>query len=168
MRATALPLGAPPGATRAVIRRVGDEIEMVNLRWGLPAGQGEDGKGRRFIRSEGRSFPTQRCLVPASEFQVMRDGEPFRVALEDGDWFYLAGIWHPAEADWPEAFAVLTVEANREVARYQPRQGALLRRNRHMAWLDHAVPENEILLVPPAGIFTISRTRDRVQGRLAL
>ena len=168
MRATALPLGAPPGATRAVIRRVGDEIEMVNLRWGLPAGAGEDCKGRRFIRSEGRTFPTNRCLIPASEFQVVRDGEPFRVALEDGDWFYLAGIWQPAEQDWPEAFAVLTVNANREVARYQSRQGALLRRNRQMAWLDHTVPESEILVVPPAGIFTISRVRGDLQARLAL
>lgn len=107
MRATALPLGAPPGATRAVIRRVGDEIEMVNLRWGLRTGAGEDRNGRRFLRSEGRTFPAQRCVVPASEFQVVRDGEPFRVALEDGNWFYLAGIWQPAEQDWAEAFGDL-------------------------------------------------------------
>lgn len=168
MGVTALPLGARPGATRAVIRRVADEIEMVNLRWGLPAGAGEDGKGRRFIRSEERAFPARRCLVPASEFQVVRDDEPYRVALEDGDWFYFAGIWQPAERGWPEAFAILTVEANREVARYQSRQGALLRRNRHMAWLDHKIPESEILVGPPAGIFTISRMRSDQQGRLAL
>ena len=168
MRATALPLGAPPGATRAVIRRVGDEIEMVNFRWGLRPVAGEDRNGRRFVRSEGRAFPSHRCLVPASEFQVVRDGEPFRVALEDGNWFYLAGIWQPAEQDWPEAFAVLTVEANREVSRYQSRQGALLRRNRHMAWLDHTIPESEILVVPPVGIFTINRVGGDLQGRLAL
>jgi putative SOS response-associated peptidase YedK len=168
MRATALPLGAPPGATRAVIRRVADEIEMVNLRWGLGAIAGEDGNGRRFIRSEGRAFPSHRCLIPASEFQVVRNDEPYRVALEDGDWFYLAGIWQPAERDWPEAFAVLTVEANGEVARYQSRQGALLRRNRHMAWLDHTIAQSEILVPPPAGIFTISRMPADLQGGLAL
>jgi putative SOS response-associated peptidase YedK len=168
MRATALPLGAPPGATRAVIRRVGDEIEMVNLRWGLSAGASEDGQGRRFIRSEGRVFPSHRCLIPASDFQVARDGAPYRVALEDGDWFYLAGIWQPAAQHWPEAFAVLTVEANMEVSRYQSRQGALLRRNRHMAWLDHALAENEILVPSSSGIFTISRVQGDFQRRLAL
>jgi putative SOS response-associated peptidase YedK len=88
--------------------------------------------------------------------------------LEDGDWFYLAGIWQPAERDWPEAFAILTVNANREVARYQSRQGAVLRRNRHMAWLDQTVPESEILVVPQAGIFTIGPMRDCPQGRLPL
>lgn len=156
MRATPLPLGAPPGATRAVIRRVGDEVEMVNLRWGFRSQAADKPAGQRFIRAEGRSFPTCRCLVPTSAFQVVRDGRAFSVTLEDGNWFYLAGIWRPPEAEWPAAFAVITVDANREVSRYQSRQGAFVRRNRHMAWLDHELPESRILVVPPAGLFTIT------------
>ena len=167
MRAVPLPFSAPPGATRAVIRRLRDEIEMVNLRWGLQWSEATP-EGMRFARSEGRSFPSRRCLLPASEFQVMRDERPYRVALEDGNWFYLACIWRPAEGSWPEAFAVLTAAANAEVARYQSRQGVLIRRNRQMAWLDHALPEEEILVTPPAGIFTITPASSGFQRELEL
>src|ERR1700686_3668631 len=83
------------------------------LRWwkragGLGPGPSSD---RPFTvsRAEGRTIPTHRCLVPASEFRLRSRGRAYRVSLADGDWFYFAGIWRPAKPDWPEAYAILTV-----------------------------------------------------------
>jgi len=144
MQAVAFDPHAPLGTRRAVIRRAADGIEMVELGWGLkPHDAG--GKPFRFVRAEGRHFPTHRCLIPASEFHVTRAGKRYRVSLEHQDWFYLAGIWRPAERDWPDAYAVLTIEANAEVSRYQARQGAVLRRPDRMRWLDLTCSEEDLL-----------------------
>lgn len=155
MQATAFDPDAPLDERRAVIRRAGDAIEMVELAWGLrPAAPG--GRPLRFVRSEGRAFPSHRCLVPASEFHVRRGERSWRCTLVDGDWFYLAGLWRPVTDDWPESYAILTVEANAEVGRYQERQGAVIRRGTHMAWLDLAGQEAELLKPLRARSFAIS------------
>jgi putative SOS response-associated peptidase YedK len=135
---------APIGSRRAIIRRNVDELEMVELAWGLKP-LAANGRPYRFVRSEGRSFPSNRCLIPASEFHVAQGGRRYRFALADGDWFYLAGIWQPGGKHWPESYAILTIAANPEVARYQERQGAVLLRQQRMDWLDATVPEAEIL-----------------------
>lgn len=154
MIATAFESDAPIGQRRAIIRRNASELEMVELPWGLrPKAPGE--RPFRFIRSEGRSFPSHRCLVPASEFQVTVGERRYKFALEDGNWFYLAGIWQAASADWPQSFAILTVEANPEVARYQDRQGAVLLRRQRMDWLDGTVPQDELLQPLPARSFDV-------------
>jgi len=140
---------------------------MVELRWGMPSLDVGPG-GQRFVRSEGRQFRSHRCLVPASTFQVMRNGRAFHVTLEDGNWFYLTGVWQPAKGDWPEAFAIVTVPANPEVARYQDRQGAVIRRNRHMAWLDDSLPEEELLQPLAPGSFLIRPANEALQLGLAL
>lgn len=152
------------GSRRPIIRRSPDndrDIEMVEAAWGLaPSQRGE--KPFKFIRSEGRTFPMMRCLVPASEFHVRNDGRRFRVTLEDGNFFYLAGVWRPEEADWPLSYAVLTVEANPEVMVYQERQGAVLLRRQNMAWLDLRVPELELLRPLKARSFRIEEIASRL------
>lgn len=156
MIATAFDSDAPLDARRAIIRRDGDEIEMVELPWGLrPKEPG--GRPFRFVRSEERTFPTHRCLIPASEFHVSRGGRRYRFSLEDHNWFYLAGIWRPATGEWPEAYAILTIEANAEVARHQERQGAVLRRSQRMAWLDLSMPEEELLRPLPPRSFNVEQ-----------
>ena len=154
MRASPLPAGAPPGATRGVIRRVDDEVEMVDLRWGLHRDLAGE-SGQRFVRSEGSDVRELRCLVPASEFQVVRNGKAYRVSLDDGNWFYLAGVWRPQTAGWPEAFAILTIPANPDVARYQDRQGATILRHRRMMWLDGG-SEEELLRPLPRGSLRVT------------
>ena len=147
MQAQALDQDAPHGSSRAIIRRdaADGKPELVELRWGLrPSERG--GRPFRFIRSEGKVFPSHRCLIPASEFHVTRDDRRFRFFLGEGNWFYLAGIWRPAQHDWPASFAILTVEACPEVAHYQERQGAIILRNRHLQWLDLSSPEDEQLV----------------------
>jgi len=161
MAATAFDLDAPLGHRRVIIRRDGDAVEMVQLPWGL---QPKDSEGRPFtlLRAERRRFPMHRCLVPASEFRFGRGNRRYTVSLSDGDWFYLAGIWRPALPDWPEAFAILTVEANPDMAPYQDRQMAVLRREQRMHWLDLLRPEHELLVPQPGGAFRVQRIQEKL------
>lgn len=148
---------APLGDRRAIIRRNPDkptEIEMVEAVWGSnPRFHG--GASVRFIRSERQVFPSQRCLIAASEFHMAVGPKRFRVTLESGDFFYLAALWEPAMGDWPLSYRVLTVAANADVMRYQPRHGAILHRRQVMDWLDFRVEEHELLVTPPAGLFRV-------------
>jgi putative SOS response-associated peptidase YedK len=148
---------APEGAMQAIIRYDPDmpqDKEMVEATWGSDP-RFNAGVSYRFVRSEGRAFPSHRCLIPASEFQMTVGDKRFRVTLDDGNFFYLAGVWEPAMADWPLSFKIVTVEANAEVARHQERHGAIIQRRQVMQWLDATVPEDELLATPPAHIFRI-------------
>jgi putative SOS response-associated peptidase YedK len=144
------------GEYGAVIRRDRDGVEMVNLRWGLKP---REPGGRPFtvLRSEGRRFPTHRCLLPASEFYFRKGGHSYRFTLGNEELFYFAGIWRPASSDWPQSYAVLTVAANPDIAPYHDRQMAVLRRAERMAWLDLTVPEAELLRPLRAGSFRVAR-----------
>lgn len=144
---------------RVIIRRDGDDVEMVKLPWGL---QPREPGGRPFtvVRSEGRIFPSHRCLVPASEFRHRSDGKHYSFALACGDWFYFAGIWRPSTRDWPEAYAILTTSANDDVSPYHDRQMAVLRREQRMAWLDLTCPEEELLRPLRPGSYRVSRLRE--------
>ena len=143
---------APLDERRVIIRRHAGEVEMVELPWGL---RPRDGGPRavNVIRSEGRTFPSHRCLVPASEFRHKN----FSFSLANRDWFYFAGIWRPASEDWSEAYAILTIEANADIAPYHDRQMAVLTRDQRMAWLDGLIPEDKILRPQPAGTFRFKR-----------
>lgn len=147
---------------RVIIRRYGGDVEMVELSWGL---QPREIGGRPFtvVRAEGRTFPSHRCLVPASEFRHRSHGKSYSFSLSNGDWFYFAGIWRPATRDWPEAYAILTTEAKPDVAPFHDRQMAVLRRDQRMAWLDMTVPEEQLLQPLPAGSFKVERPRGQAQ-----
>lgn len=148
---------APLGSRRAIIRRNPDkvdEVEMVEATWGSnPRFSG--GASFRFVRSEGQVFPSHRCLVPASEFHMGVGDKRFRVTLDGGNFFYLAGIWEEAMADWPVCYRIITVVANEEVARQQDRHGAIIHRRQVMQWLDGTVPEADLLRTPPARSFNV-------------
>jgi putative SOS response-associated peptidase YedK len=93
--------------------------------------------------------------MPASEFHMTVKDRRYRVRLDDGNFFYLAGVWEPAMADYPLAFRIITVAANLEVSRYQDRHGAIILRRQVMHWLDKGVPEVDLLETPPARTFVI-------------
>ncbi|WP_049734326.1 SOS response-associated peptidase family protein [Rhizobium ecuadorense] len=152
MRAKVFQSDAPLDERRVIIRRHDGDVEMVELPWGL---RPRDGGPRavNVVRSEGRTFPSHRCLVPASEFRHKN----LSFSLANGDWFYFAGIWRPAFDKWPEAYAILTIEASADIAPIHDRQMAVLTRDQRMAWLDGLVPEEEILRPPPAGTFRVKR-----------
>lgn len=159
MTATPTPFDseAPLGARRAIIRRNPDnpqEMEMIDAVWGSNP-RFSDGASYRFVRSEGKTFPSHRCLIPASEFQLAVGKRRYRVTLDGGNFFYLAGVWEPAMGDWPLCYRILTVEANPEVALHQERHGAIIHRRQVMQWLGHQVPEIDLLLTPPARTFVV-------------
>ena len=145
------------GSRRAIIRSNPDnvsEIEMIEAAWGSDP-RFSDGVRYEFIRPEGRSFPSNRCLVPASEFHIRNGEKKFRVRLEDGNFFYLAAIWEPAMGDWPINYRIITADANPEVMRYQERHGAIIQRRQVMQWLDFKLTVADLLITPPAHFFSV-------------
>jgi putative SOS response-associated peptidase YedK len=167
MSATATPFDshAAEGTLRPIIRYKPDgsgKKEVVNAHWGTNP-RFSDGIEHRFVRSEGKTFPSHRCLIPASEFCMKVGSKNYRVTLDDGNFFYLAGVWEPAMAGWPLAFRIITVAANAEVSRYQDRHGAIILRRQVMDWLDCTTPDDELLATPPAHMFII----DELEGRKA-
>lgn len=150
-------LDAPLGSRRAIIRRNPDdaqELEMVEATWGSDPRFGA-GDSYRFVRSEGKAFPGHRCLIAASEFQMMVGPKRYRVTLDGGNFFYLAAVWESAMGDWPLSYRIIIVAANREVANYQDRHGAIIYRRQVMQWLDATLPEAELLVTPPARTFVV-------------
>jgi len=162
---------SPLGNRRAIIRRNPEdrqEIEMVEAVWGSDPRFG-DGDSYRFIRSEGRTFPSHRCLIAASEFQMRVAKKRYRVTLDDGNFFYLAGVWAPPMAEWPLNYRIVTVAANREVEPYQDRHGAIILRRDVMKWLDGTMDETDILITPPARTFRVAEIgATGAQAELAL
>ncbi|UYY57192.1 SOS response-associated peptidase family protein [Sphingomonas sp. S2-65] len=159
MAATPTPFDseAPLGARRAIIRCNPDnpqEMEMIEAVWGSNP-RFSDGVAFRFVRSEGKTFPSRRCLIPASEFQLAVGKRRYRVTLDGGNFFYLAGVWEPAMGDWPLYYRIVTVEANPEVALHQERHGAIIHRRQVKQWLGHEVPETDLLMTPPARTFVV-------------
>ena len=148
---------APLGDRRVIIRRNPDdtsEIEMVEAAWGSDPRFGS-GVTYRFVRSEGQAFPSHRCLIPVSEFHMTVADKSYRVALENGEHFYIAGVWEPAMADWPLCYRVITVAANPEIARYQDRHGAIILRSEVVQWLDGTIPAANMIETPPAHTFLV-------------
>ncbi|TPI12463.1 hypothetical protein FJW06_17035 [Mesorhizobium sp. B4-1-3] len=82
---------------------------------------------RPVVRAKDRSFPSHRCLVPASEFRHRSQGKNYSFRIANGDWFYFAGTWRPAARDWPEAYAILTIRANADIAPYHDRGSGIIR-----------------------------------------
>ena len=159
MEATATPFeaDAPEDNLRPIVRYKPDEPgrpQLIKARWGSNP-RFTDGVEFRFMRSEGKTFPSHRCLIPASEFQMRVGERRYRVKLYDGNFFYLAGVWEPAIGDWPLSFRIITVPANPEVSQYQERHGAIILRRQVKDWLDGAIPEPDLLVTPAARIFDV-------------
>jgi len=156
-RPTPFDSDAPFGSRRAIVRKNPDnaqEIEMVEATWGTDP-RFNAGTSFRFVRAEGQAFPGHRCLIPASEFRMTRGDKQYRVTLDGGNFFYLAGIWEPEMAEWPLCYRIITVAANPEVAHYQDWHGAIIYRRHVMAWLDGTVPNEDLLVTPPARTFIV-------------
>ena len=173
MEAVPFESDAPFGSRKAIVRRnpITGKPQLIKASWGLDAFE-PGGKPFKFIRAEGRTFPHQRCLVPASEFQVRNGERKFRVTLEDGNFFYLAGIWRPSSGEEDIGYAIITIEANPDIFFYQERQGAVLLRRQNMDWLDLARSEEELLRALPQRSFLVEEVGPRGledrQRRLAL
>lgn len=92
--------------------------------------------------------------------------------LEDGNFFYLAGVWRPSFGEKDISYAIVTIEANQDIYFYQERQGAVLLRRQNMAWLDLTEPQDQLLRALPPRSYQIEEVGPRGladrQTRLAL
>jgi len=155
MKAAAFDMDAPLNERRTIVRYGDDNVEMVELPWGLrPKELG--GPPFNLVRGEGRTF-----LAIAAWCRHRSSGSSSRTTLR-----ILAcrrrlilPRWHLAAcvSRLAEAYVILTVATNAEAVRYQVRQMTVLRRQQRMEWLDLARPVDELLRPLPRGAFRVER-----------
>jgi putative SOS response-associated peptidase YedK len=148
--------------TGTIIRLSAQEpgsAELVQRRWSWP---GPTGKPVFNYRSDGREFPSGRCLIVTDgfyEFTASKDGkgkkDRWLFTMADEPWFCIAGIWrtHPEVG---EAFTMLTTEPGPDVAPYHNRQVAVLSSEDWSRWLDPSVPARTLIGPAPAGTLDVS------------
>jgi len=137
--------------------------ELVVRRWSWPSSHGSPLFN---LRSDGRNFPKDRCLVPMDGFyeftapadpaQKRKDCWLFRPP--EGRALAIAGLLrdHPEVG---EAFTLLTAPPGPDVAPYHSRQIVLLPPERWRNWLDGSVRSSELLKPTPEGALEVSRAR---------
>ena len=144
-----------------VVRWNADHAELVERRWSWPSPYGSPLFN---MRSDGRNFPKDRCLVPMDGFyeytkptdpkQKRKDCWLFRPA--EGRQFAIAGLLreHPEVG---EAFTLLTCPPGPDVELYHNRQIALLRPDQWRSWLDGSARSLDVLGPTGAGDLRVAR-----------
>ena len=174
---------AAPGQELPVVTNDAPDT-ISHLQWGLIPGWADDPRiGNRLINAraetvdEERSFRAayerRRCLVLADGFYewAATDAgkQPYRVTLDDGEPFALAGLWerwHPprkqtgldefgdgdpdSETDPIETFAIVTTEPNAVIEPLHDRMAAVLPPDGERRWLDGDGDRAELLEPYPA------------------
>jgi putative SOS response-associated peptidase YedK len=138
----------------------GEAFDLVVRRWSWP---GQGGKPVYNFRSDGREFPTGRCLIvadgfyefttPADPKQKRKDRWLFRPRGEG--LLCIAGLVRD-DPGRGEAFTMLTTQPGPDVAPYHGRQVALLRPEQWKPWLTYAEPASALLGPAPAGTLEVS------------
>jgi putative SOS response-associated peptidase YedK len=131
-----------------------DGAELKQLRWGFPNPR----KGGPIInfRSDGRRFPTGRCLIPADGFYEFTGPKApkskwlFTSAADE--LFCIAGLVRD------DRFTMLTMEPGPDIAAFHDRQIAILPAALWAAWLDTARPQPELPALA-AGSLNVAQIR---------
>jgi putative SOS response-associated peptidase YedK len=136
-------------------------FDLVVRRWSWP---GTGGKPVYNFRSDGREFPSGRCLIvadgfyefttPADPRQKRKDRRLF--TSHDGPLLGIAGLVR----DMPgvgQAFTMLTTEPGPDVALYHRRQVAVLPSSDWRAWLDYSSPAAGLLKPLPGGSLRVEQ-----------
>lgn len=173
-RAMQIPLGFPEGLPNLTPRDIAitetgpivrastaadGAYELVVRRWSWP---GPSGKPVYNFRSDGREFPSGRCLIVADgfyEFTAPADPRQKRkdrwlFSFASGEPMAIAGLVRTT-AGVGEAFTMLTTEPGADVAPYHNRQVAVLAPADWRAWLDHMAPAASLLTPLPAGTLSV-------------
>ena len=153
--------GAPNLEPRASIRPtdpapviVGGDggARLAQLRWGFP---GPRGPVINF-RSEGRRFPSGRCLIPADGFYEFTGTKApkskWLFEAVDGPLFAIGGLVRD------DRFTMLTCAPGPDVAPYHDRQIVILPRTEWAAWLGPAEAQPPIGPLP-AGALKVTQVR---------
>jgi putative SOS response-associated peptidase YedK len=142
-----------PTDPAAVIVQAGSGGALRILRWGFDRERG--GPVINF-RSDGRNFPSGRCLVPLDAFYeftgASRPKSKWRFALQDEGMFCVAGLMRG------DRFALLTMPPGPDIAPYHDRQIAILPPDLWARWLGppNAQPDLPAL---PAGSLKVVQIR---------
>ena len=144
-----------------IVRVAGETTALVERRWSWPLATG---KPLYNLRSEGRNFATNRCIViadgfyeytaPADPTQKRKDRWLFTPAA--GGMLGIAGIWR-AHPDVGEAFTLLTAEPGPDVAPLHHRQIVLIDPADWKRWLDGSVPSKDLLRPSAAGFLAVEQ-----------
>ena len=138
----------------------GDAFGLVVRRWSWP---GQGGKPVYNFRSDGREFPTGRCLIVADGFYEFTMPADTRQKRKDR-WLFrppgdgllgIAGLVRDDPARG-EAFTMLTTEPGPDIAPFHRRQVAVLRPDQWKPWLSYARPASELLGPAPEGTLQVS------------
>jgi putative SOS response-associated peptidase YedK len=137
-----------------VVRWNADHAELVVRRWSWPS---PNGKPVFNMRSDGREFPKDRCLVPLDGFyEYTKPDDPAQkrktcwLFRPTGQEFAIAGLLR-SNPEVGEAFTLLTTTPGPDVAPYHNRQIALLRPGEWRAWLDGSARSLDMLHPTAAG-----------------
>ncbi|MBV8935969.1 MAG: SOS response-associated peptidase [Alphaproteobacteria bacterium] len=139
----------------------GNAVELVQRRWSWP---GPGGKPVYNFRSDGREFPSGRCLIVADgfyEFTTHSDPKSKRkhkwlFTLKDEPIVAIAGLWRK-DAQVGEAFTMLTTEPGPDMKPYHHRQVVVLPPSDWARWLDVTVPARALLKPLPAGSLEVTQ-----------
>ncbi|MGZ2411714.1 putative SOS response-associated peptidase YedK [Sphingomonas sp. F9_3S_D5_B_2] len=146
----------------APIVRAGSQpgtFELVVRRWSWP---GPNGKPVYNFRSEGRRFPSGRCLALADGFYEFTKPEDPKQKTKDR-WLF-SPSHHPLVAiaglvrtspQVGEAFTLLTGEPGDDVAPYHHRQIIVLPPDSWRSWLEHTGSERDLLKASAAGALSV-------------
>jgi putative SOS response-associated peptidase YedK len=142
-----------PTDPAVILLSMSDGPELKQLRWGFPRDKG--GPLINF-RSDGRRFPTGRCLVPIDSFyEFTGDKAPkskWRFTAADGDLLGVAGLVRE------DRFTLLTTEPGADIAPYHNRQIVILPREHWGAWLNPSAPQPALGPLP-AGSLVVQQIR---------
>jgi putative SOS response-associated peptidase YedK len=170
-----------PGQDVPVVAEDRRGRRMGLLRWGLvPGWKDQPGSGLVNARSETvrttpsfrDAFSRRRCLVPADGFyEWRREGDrkvPHWFHPRDGSVVSFAGIWERwsrPDAEPRHTFAILTTEANADVAPIHDRMPVVVAPEHRALWLSRASDSDDlagILRPAPRGTFGSHEVSTRV------
>jgi putative SOS response-associated peptidase YedK len=146
-----------------VMRKSGEQVELVSMRFGFPPAKPKAGPVFNF-RSEGRSFAnSKRCLIPASAFFEFTGSKypktKHRFTLKGASFMAIAGLWREGAGNQPSAFTMLTTEPGPDVAPIHNRQVVVLRPEDWRHWLELSKTESDLLKPLPAGSLDVEIVR---------
>lgn len=133
-------------------------FELVVRRWSWPS---PNGKPVYNFKSEGRAFPSGRCLALADGFYEFTAPKEPKQKTKDR-WLFSAAE-HPlvaiaaitrANSQVGEAFTLLTAEPGEDVSPYHHRQIVVLPPSAWRPWLEGAA-ERDLLKAQPGGTLTV-------------
>ena len=139
--------------------RESNVAELIERRWSWPA---SGGKPVFNMRSDGREFGKDRCLVIADAFYEFTKPDDPKQKRKD------CWLFEPAEGEFAiagvvrsnpevgEAFTMLTVPPGPDIAPYHSRGVALLTPPQWRAWLDGSAKSVEMLTPAVEGSLSVS------------